>query len=72
MSYYKKQLGTEETAVTVKHAIIGISEDLRHDGYVVSVFEKRVIDIKVNEIIQWTDAAQYKSKNCSSISAIKA
>ena len=30
--YYKKQLGTEETVVTMKHAIIGISDDLRHNG----------------------------------------
>lgn len=71
MCYYKKQLGTEETAVTEKRAIIGIVEDLRHDGYAVSVIEKKAIDIiqetvKVNEIIQWTDdcAALYKSKNC--------
>ena len=50
----------------MKHAIIGISEDLGHNGYAVSVFEKKAIDIlqetvKVNEIIQWTEgcASQY-------------
>ena len=38
MCYYEKQLGTEETTVTVKHAIISISEDLKHNGYAVCVF----------------------------------
>jgi rRNA processing protein Gar1 len=55
----------------VKHAIVGISEDNKHDADAVLEFEKQALDIvskdihiQIKEIHQWTDgcAAQYKGK----------
>ena len=70
MHYYKKN-NKDGEEVLVKHAVIGISNDLKHDGQAVSVFEKKSYEMisketQVDKIIQWTDgcAAQYKSKNC--------
>ena len=53
----------------MKHAIVGIIEDYKHDA--VLEFEKQALDIvskdihiQIKEIHQWTDgcAAQYKGK----------
>ena len=55
----------------VKHAIVGISEDNKHDADAVLEFEKQTLDIvskdihiQIKDIHQWTDgcAAQYKGK----------
>ena len=55
----------------MKHAIVGISEDNKHDADAVLEFEKQALDIvskdihiQIKEIHQWTDgcAAQYKGK----------
>lgn len=70
MIYYKiKEEENKETLV--KHAIVGISEDNKHDADAVLEFEKQALDIvskdihiQIKEIHQWTDgcAAQYKGK----------
>ncbi len=54
----------------VKHALIGISEDTRHDAHLTKKFETGVLDILMKQpgladlqsIIEWTDgcSAQYK------------
>jgi DNA-binding GntR family transcriptional regulator len=69
MIYYKIKEENKETLV--KHAIVGISEDNKHDADAVLEFEKQALDIvskdiciQIKEIHQWTDgcAAQYKGK----------
>ena len=69
MCYRRQKVQNED--VLIQHAIICITDDLKHDGIAVSVFENKALEIlntssEVNEVIQWTDgcAAQYKSKNC--------
>ena len=72
MIYYKIKEEEEENKETlVKHAIVGISEDNKHDADAVLEFEKQAlyivskyICIQIKEIHQWTDgcAAQYKEK----------
>ena len=71
MVYYKVKEEDGAREALVKHAIIGISKDNKHDADAVLEFEKRAIDIverdsgmQVKEIHQWTDgcAAQYKGK----------
>ena len=60
MLYYKVQEeGDRETLV--KHAIVGISEDNKHDAYAVLEFERRALDVvsketdvQIQEIHQWT------------------
>jgi hypothetical protein len=68
MAYYKViEEGEEER--TVKHAIIGISEDNKHDADAVVEFENKALEIvskeiDITEVHEWTDgcAAQYKGK----------
>lgn len=72
MIYYKiKEEEGENKETLVKHAIVGISEDNKHDADAVLEFEKQALDIvskdiriQIKEIHQWTDgcAAQYKGK----------
>ena len=69
MCYMRENVQNEN--LLIKHAIICITDDLKHDGMAVSAFENKALTIlgsssEVNEVIQWTDgcAAQYKSKNC--------
>ena len=72
MIYYKiKEEEGENKETLVKHAIVGISEDNKHDADAVLEFEKQALDIvskdiciQIKEIHQWTDgcAAQYKEK----------
>ncbi|XP_052806603.1 uncharacterized protein LOC128235851 [Mya arenaria] len=68
MCYYKESLDDKD--VTVKHAIIGISEETKHDADLAIVFENQAIKllesrgVKIGELHEWTDgcAAQYKGK----------
>lgn len=68
MCYYTEK--QEEKEFKVKHAIIGISEETKHDADLAITFENKAIEIlekkgvKVEEIHEWTDgcAAQYKGK----------
>ena len=53
----------------IKHTIIGISNDLKHDSTLVKLFESKTMAIiekytNTNLVKQWSDgcAAQYKSK----------
>ena len=74
MAYYKQISVDKEDNETreslVKHAIIGISSDTKHDSDAVRMFENRATDtlkkqgVQVEEIHEWTDgcAAQYKGK----------
>jgi hypothetical protein len=71
MIYYKIKEEEENKETLVKHAIVGISEDNKHDADAVLEFEKQALDIvskdigiQIKEIHQWTDgcAAQYKEK----------
>lgn len=71
MIYYKIKEEEENKETLVKHAIVGISEDNKHDADAVLEFEKQALDIvskdihiQIKEIHQWTDgcAAQYKGK----------
>ena len=58
------------TIVTVKHAVIGVSNDNKHDSHGVKVFEEQALNIAMKEVPslkavhQWTDgaASQYKGK----------
>lgn len=66
MCYYTEKQGEKE--FKIKHAIIGISEETKHDADLAITFENKAIEIlkkkgvKVEEIHEWTDgcAAQYK------------
>lgn len=69
MLYYKKKI--EDQDVTVKHAVIGVSNDSKHDSHGVKVFEEQALNIAQKEVPeslkavhQWTDgaASQYKGK----------
>lgn len=67
MNYYRKKIDDKE--ILVKHTIIGISNDFKHDSNLVRVFEDKAMGIimkkiDVESVKQWTDgcAAQYKSK----------
>lgn len=67
MFYYKKEYNGQQRKV--KHAIIGISDDLRHDTCLVRKFETKAAavlnkELKIDRTIEWTDgcAAQYKAK----------
>lgn len=69
MAYYRVKKEEAEKEYTVKHAIIGISEDNKHDADAVLEFENRALEvvskeIDVVEVHEWTDgcAAQYKGK----------
>jgi hypothetical protein len=42
MCYYKENLG--DKVVTVKHAIIGISEEIKHDADLAIAFENWVLE----------------------------
>ena len=64
MCYYLKD------NALVKHAIIGVSDDTRHDWCMVKQFEEQATEIVgrqilISKIYQWTDgcAAQYKGKH---------
>lgn len=68
MTYYKSQ----PEGTLVKHAIIGVSPDSRHDSFLTHAFEDKVISVlkdqqdtaTLTKIIEWTDgcSAQYKCK----------
>ena len=67
MHFYRNQENT-----LVKHAIIGISDDGKHDPSGVALFVKSALEVlekkhglKITSIHQWTDgcASQYKGKN---------
>ena len=68
MCYYKEKQHDKE--MTVKHAIIGISDETKHDSGLALAFENKAVemlknkDVKVEKIHQWTDgcATQYKGK----------
>ena len=73
MTYYIEKLTTDaennSTKNLVKHAVIGISNDTKHDSFSVYQFEKEAMKIleketEVKEIIKFSDgcAAQYKGK----------
>jgi hypothetical protein len=62
MIYYKIKEEEENKETLVKHAIVGISEDNKHDADAVLEFEKQALDfvskdihIQIKEIHQWTD-----------------
>ena len=72
MCYYKEMEGEDEKEeVLVKHAIIAMSNDTRHDSFGVEAFEKKTHEILRNEkkeikiIHKFSDGAacQYKGKN---------
>lgn len=68
MVYYKNKIDGKDAMV--KNAIIGISDETKHDCHGVKVFEEQVINIAKKEmpslktVHQWTDgsACQYKGK----------
>ena len=68
MLYYRKKI--QDQLITVKHAVIGVSNDSRHDSHGVKVFEEKALNIALKEVPslkavhQWTDgaASQYKGK----------
>jgi oligoribonuclease NrnB/cAMP/cGMP phosphodiesterase (DHH superfamily) len=69
--YYKTKEEEENKETLVKRAIVGISEDNKHDADAVLEFEKQALNIvskdiriQIKEIHQWTDgcATQYKGK----------
>ncbi len=76
MAYYLEDVSTEQESggintLLVKHAIIGISPDVRHDNILVKSFEDQALDLlnnqpgmKLEKLIEWTDgcSAQYKCK----------
>lgn len=41
MMYYYKKENKDHEEILVKYAVIGISDDLKHDGHAVSIFEKK-------------------------------
>ena len=67
MMYYYKDKNNK----VVKHAIIGISNDVKHDATLAKQFQTAAIDIiqengvKITSIHEWTDgcAAQFKGKH---------
>lgn len=70
MAYYKKTLDDKE--ITVKHAILGVTDNDKKDASGVKMFEKKAVhilkenmDAPIDKIIEFTDgcAAQYKGKN---------
>ncbi len=74
MVYYKKNVDGIEHQV--KHSIIGIRNDLKHDTHPVKTFEKKIIGIvkeqlpNIDHIIQFTDrcATPYKGNSFGYIS----
>jgi hypothetical protein len=74
MIYYVQQgsdNGDDNVKTLVKHQVIAISNDVKHDAFAVKVFEKKVIEVleednvQVTELIKFSDGAapQYKGKN---------
>ena len=64
MAYYFKD------GALMKHVIVGISPDTRHDAHLVKVFEDKALNLiaentNVQTVYEWTDgcAAQYKGKH---------
>jgi hypothetical protein len=51
MIYYKIKEEEENKETLVKHAIVGISEDNKHDADAVLEFEKQALDIVSKDII---------------------
>ena len=58
-----------ETKQLVKHSVIVISNDMKHDAFAVKEFEKETIDLlkketQVNKVVKFSDgcASQYKGK----------
>lgn len=68
MVYYRNTI--DNRSFLVKHSIIGVSNDLKHDSHLVNIFENKILNrVKehlpgLNDIVQFTDgcAAQYKGK----------
>jgi hypothetical protein len=68
MCYYKDTV--EDKDILVKHAIIGISEETKHDADLAIAFENKALEtlesrgVNIEEVHEWTDgcAAQYKGK----------
>lgn len=68
MCYYTEK--RDDNEYKVKHAIIGISEDTKHDADLALAFENQAMEVleqkgvKINNVHEWTDgcAAQYKGK----------
>ena len=61
---------TKETFKLVKHSIVVISNDTRHDAHAVRIYEEKALEVlkkefEITEIIKFSDgcAAQYKGKN---------
>ena len=48
--YYYKQT-TEDKSVTYKHSIIGISDELKHDSVLVSIFENEALKIIKKKVV---------------------
>ena len=73
MCYYKGKIEVENSDedFLVKHSIIAISNDTKHDAFAVKSFEKNVYEVlnteinHINRIIKFSDGAacQYKGKN---------
>ncbi|KAJ8300503.1 hypothetical protein KUTeg_022022 [Tegillarca granosa] len=64
MAYYRVKEEETEEEYTVKHAIIGISEDNKHDADAVLEFENRALDvvskeIDIVEVHEWTDGSMF-------------
>lgn len=74
MCYYKGKSEIEngdEENFLVKHSVIAISNDTKHDAFAVQRFEKEVLEVldtemdNINQIIKFSDGAtcQYKGKS---------
>jgi hypothetical protein len=74
MCYYKENRTDEtgeEECLLVKHSVVVISDDIKHDAFAVKAYEKHVMEIlngqivNIEQVIKFSDGAacQYKGKN---------